>query len=120
MPFPVINPGDVIRIEDRDAPPVKIKIHVCICMGDQLFMRINSKPIWLPCHMILRKNNQYLDHDSYVELNQLVRHSHRELKEAEVVGRMSSSETKNLIAAAERAETLTTEHKARIKLRLTY
>lgn len=120
MPIPVVSPGDVIRIEDRETIPIKIKIHICVCMAEHLFMRINSKPLWQPCHMLLRKHNQYLDHDSYAELNQLVRHYNHQLRDAEVVGRLSSSEAQKLIASAERAETLSDEQKSLIRQRLSY
>jgi hypothetical protein len=120
MPAPVLSPGDVVRIEDRDTIPAKIKIHICVCMAEHVFIRINSKPIWHPCHMLLRRNNQFLDHDSYAELNQLVRHSNHQLQQAEIIGRLTSSEAAKLVAAAERAETLSEEHITLIRRNLSY
>jgi hypothetical protein len=120
MPFPIISSGDVIRIEDRETIPVKIKIHICVCIAQHLFMRVNSRPIWPPCHMLRKINNSFLDHDSYVELNQLTHHSNYEIKNADVIGRLSRQEAAVLIAAAKRAETLTDEQKALIEKRLSY
>jgi hypothetical protein len=70
--------------------------------------------------MLLLRNNQFLDHDSYVELNQLVRHSNHQLKEAEPIGRLSPGEAAKLIAAADRADTLNDEQKALIRRNLSY
>jgi hypothetical protein len=50
-------------------------------------------------------------HDSYVELQQLVRHLSDEIRDAERVGRLSLPEAKALVEAAQAAETLTPEHK---------
>ena len=89
-------------------------------MGQHMFMRVNSKAIWLPCHMLLSRNNSFLDHDSYVELNQLARHSNHQLREAEIIGRLSSAEAAKLVSAADRAETLSDEQKGLIRSRLSY
>ena len=74
-------------------------------------MRINSQAIFKPNHPLLKSRNDYLAHDSYVELQQLVRHMSDEIRQAEFVGRLSVAEAKALVAAAQTAETLPPEHK---------
>jgi hypothetical protein len=105
------RPRDVVRIFDLYTSPRKPKLHICISERRQLFLRINSQPIFKPNHLLRKSSNPYLDHDSYVELQQLVRHMSDEIREAEFVGRLSLAEAKDLVDAAQIAETLPAEHK---------
>jgi hypothetical protein len=59
----------------------------------------------------VKSRNAYLAHDSYVELQQLVRHMSDEIRDAELVGRLSLAEARALVEAAQTAETLPAEHK---------
>ena len=74
-------------------------------------MRINSEQIFEPNHPLVKSRNDFLAHDSYVELQQLVRHMSDEISDAEPVGRLSLTEAKALVEAAQKAETLPAEHK---------
>jgi hypothetical protein len=107
----VPRPRDVVRIFDLYTSPRKPKLHICVSERQQLFLRINSQSIFKPNHLLLKSRNGYLAHDSYVELQQLVRHMSDEIREAEIVGRLSLSEAKALVDAAQAAETLPPEHK---------
>jgi hypothetical protein len=102
---------DVVRIFDLYTSPRKPKLHICISERRQLFLRINSQSIFKPNHLLVKARNPYLSHDSYVELQQLVRHMSEEIREAELVGRLSLAEARALVAAAQAAETLPMEHK---------
>lgn len=87
-----LKTGDVIRVWDRRTNPAKFKRHICICPEKQLFFRINSKPLFPP-HMILRAiDSDFLDYDSYIELQQLVRHYQYEIEHADVIGRLNSNQ----------------------------
>jgi len=113
-----IRPRDVVRLWDRYTSPNKYKLHICVCDQRQLFLRINSDPAFPPVHPLSQRNNPFLHHDSYVELQQLVRHMGEEIRAAERIGRISQSETRALIAAANEAPTLSPEHKRLIAERL--
>ena len=115
----MVAPREVVRIFDRFTRPNKAKRHICICDQLQLFLRINSESIYPPAHRILRANNSsFLTHDSYVELTQLVRHVADDIARAEHLGTMSMNEARKLVAAAEKAVTLSEEHKQLIRERL--
>ena len=85
----------------------------------QLFLRINSQPIYQPAQPILFANNRsFLTHDSFIELQQLVRHVADDIVQAAFLGEMSMQEAKKVVAAAEQADTLSEEHKQLIRERL--
>ena len=115
----MIAPRDVIRIFDRFTRPNKVKRHLCVCDQLQLFLRINSEAIYPPCHPLLQADNpSFLTHDSFVELQQLVRHVADDIAEAQYLGAMNMNEARKVVAAAEQAETLTEEQKQIIRDRL--
>jgi hypothetical protein len=113
-----VRSRDVVRIFDRHTRPNKRKWHICVCDGRQLFLRINSEPVFLPHHLLLASNNLFLHHDSYVELQQLVRHVADDIAQAEHLGVLTLQEARKLVAAVEQAETLSEEHKDLIRERL--
>jgi hypothetical protein len=102
---------DVLRIFDLYTSPRKPKLHICVSERRQLFLRINSQSVFKPNHLLVKSRNPYLAHDSYVELQQLVRHMSGEIRDAELVGRLSLVEAKALVEAAQAAETLPAGHK---------
>jgi hypothetical protein len=110
--------GDVIRVWDRGTHPRKFKRHICICPDRQLFLRINSRPIFPP-HVIIRAaGSDFLDADSYVELQQLVRHYAQEIAEADVLGRLNGTHIRLLCIAVEACDALSQELKEFIVERL--
>jgi hypothetical protein len=113
-----VRPRDVVRIFDRHTRPNKRKWHICVCDERQLFLRINSEPVFRPHHQLLAANNPFLHHDSYVELQQLVRHVADDIVQAEHIGVLTLTEVRNLVTAVEQAETLSEEHKDLIRDRL--
>ena len=115
----MVAPRHVIRIFDRFTRPNKLKRHLCVCDRLQLFLRINSEPIFQPVHPILLADNRsFLTHDSFIELQQLVRHVADDIANAEFLGVMSMQEARKVVAAAEQADTLSEEHKQTIRERL--
>jgi hypothetical protein len=113
-----ISPRDVVEIWDRHTRPPKSKWHICVCDQRQLFLRINSDPVYQPAHPILAANNSFLHHDSFVEVQQLVRHIADDIVQARHLGVLSMQEARNLVAAAGKAATLSEEHKQLISDRL--
>jgi hypothetical protein len=94
---------DVVRAWDPHTDPPKWKWHICVCPRRRLFLRINSEAIFRPCHPIARSLNDFLEHDSYVELQSMVRLTGR----TEHLGRMSLAQARGLVEAVWEAETLT-------------
>jgi hypothetical protein len=105
------RPRDVVRIFDLYTSPRKPKLHICVSERRQLFLRINSQSIFKPNYLLRKSSNPYLAHDSYVELQQLVRHMSEEIRDAEFIGRLTLAEARALVDAAQAAETLPMEHK---------
>lgn len=104
--------GEVILVWDRHTRPPKDKRHICICPIKQQFLRINSNPYFPPHHLLLYANNtNILDHDSYVELNRILRHYASDINQARSIGIMHQTERHALIAAAYNVTTLTDEQK---------
>lgn len=108
--------GLVIEIFDPRTEPKKPKWHICVCDARRLFLRINSKPLWLPHHQLLADRNEFLDHDSYVELRQLCGFSHGAVVSAmrlprNPLGSLTKEEAHRLAMSVRRAVTLSEEHK---------
>lgn len=101
----------IILPDPRVRPKNKPKWHICVCPERRLFLRINSKPLWRPWHFIERKKNDFLDHDSYVELTSLHFFTESELRGAKKVGEVSGPQQLALAEAALEAETLNDEQK---------
>jgi hypothetical protein len=112
----VLRIGLVIEIFDPRTEPKKPKWHICICDSRGLFLRINSKPLWPPHYQLLADRNDFLDHDSYVELRQLCGFSHNAVVAAmrrprNPLGSLTKEEALRLAMSARRAVTLSEEHK---------
>jgi hypothetical protein len=102
----------VIALPDpRVRPKNRRKWHVCVSPGQCFFLRINTNPLWRPWHQILASDNDFLSHDSYVELASLHFFSGADLRRADVIGQMGYSERRALAEAVMSAETLSQEHK---------
>lgn len=106
-----LQPRDVIRVWDRQTIPAKLKRAICVAPGKQYFLRINSEPKFKPNHPILKSESDFLDHDSYVELRQLVRPFAYDIQQLELLGRLTDAQAKSLVEAAQCAKTLPQEHK---------
>ena len=115
-----LRPGDVILVLDRQVRPPKHKLLICVDREKQHFLRINSKPRWRPHHALAASESPFLNHDSFGELRQLVRPYAYEIEQADPLGRLSASQASNLAKAAQKAETLSQEHKDLIAERLAY
>jgi hypothetical protein len=112
----MLRPGDVVRIFDRETRPEKVKRHICISLTRQLFLRINSRlSTFGPSFQLLVADCDFLEHDSYVELNALVRNSQVEIVKAELLGRLTAEVTVELEAVIVRVRTLTNNDKDMIR-----
>jgi hypothetical protein len=113
-------PGDVIRLWDRFTRPAKEKRHLCVCPEKRLFLGINSRPTFPP-HLLLRvEETSFLDHDSYLQLQQLARHYQAEIDAADYLGRVTGTLAQRDCLAVEASVGLTTEQKEFVRARLGY
>lgn len=107
----------MVLVHDRFTRPEKKKIHICICPEKQYFFRINSKPAYMPVYPLEASRCDFLDHDSFVELNGLVRNSRVDLVGARSLGRLSATVAAELDLAAQLAETMSSDQKDLIRER---
>jgi hypothetical protein len=97
-----LRSGDVIRVWDHLTRPPKKKWHICVCPDQLLFFRINSRP-YFPPHLLLRaEDTEFLDHDSYVELMQLIRLKDAHVVRGELLGQVDRTQKRDIVAAIER------------------
>lgn len=110
--------GDVVRVWDRGTRPPKHKRLICICPERRMFFRINSRALFPP-HLLLRADGaDFLDHDSYVELQQLLKPFELELEQAELLGRLTPTHVRLLRIAVENCVALSDELKEFVADRL--
>ena len=114
-----VLPRDVVRIWDVYTVPSKTKLHICVCQVRRWFLRINSSPAFRPNHPLLARDNRFLDHNSYVELQQLVEHRAEAIEEAEHLGRLDDDAVAALCEAVKQCRTLSADHKDFIIEKLT-
>ena len=114
------GPGDVIRIFDVLTKPQKPKLHVCVCADDQMFLRINSEDLWGVAYLATKKMWPFLHHDSYVELNSLVRNSSEYIQGATLEGALNKAARLELVAACKASKVLPERHKLIVTDRLSF
>lgn len=112
----MITTGDVIEIFDPYTRPPKPKWHICVCSRRYFFLRINTQPLWTPNHPLIAEENIFLEHDSFVELRQLLHFAPHIVaaamrKPKNPLGRLSKAEAVDLANTARRVVTLTEEYK---------
>jgi hypothetical protein len=112
----VLRLGQVIEIFDPRTQPQKPKWHICVCERRLLFLRINSRALWRPHHLLVMSQNPFLKHDSYVELRQLFHFGPNAVATAmrlrrNPLGVLNKSEAYALAVAAQRAVTLSQEYR---------
>jgi hypothetical protein len=98
--------GDVLRVWDHLTHPPKTKRHICVSPEEQLFLRINSEPAFPPHALLRADQSSFLEHDSYVELQQLHRLLAYHIEGAELLGRLSETQKRLIVIAIEQQETL--------------
>jgi hypothetical protein len=113
-----LTPRDVIRAFDRQVRTPNWKRLICVCQRRRFFLRINSEPIWHP-HVIIRQLDcrDFLNWDSYVELQELMRVGVADLSTAlarddNPLGRLNDIVAREIAVAARQATTLSDERRA--------
>ena len=120
----MLRVGDVIEIFHSFTRPKKPKWHICICDQRRLFLRINSRPLWPSHHEIYEERNAFLEHDSFVELRQLLCFSEQAIADAlrlskNPLGRIDKTEACPLAMTARHVPALNEEQKDLIWQNLT-
>lgn len=105
---------DVIKLFDKQLRSPNWKWLICVCPQRRLFLRINSQPFWRPHFKLRRRDNQFLNWDSYVELRELVRVSVPDLRQTLAkpesrIGVITEAVARELAFAAQQASTLSDE-----------
>ena len=67
--MPGLRVGDVVVLHAGTIGTPKLKWHLCVSVGDNRFLRINTKPHWPPNFPLSARSDPCLEHDSYLELN---------------------------------------------------
>lgn len=113
-----IAAGDVYRLWDRFTRPPKQKRALCVCPERRLFLRINSRPTFPP-HLLVRADEaDFLDHDSFLELQRLVRYYESDVSAATRLGRVTETLARRICLAADASPALTPDQKALVRDRL--
>ncbi len=107
----MVATGEVIRVWDRFTRPPKRKRLICICPESQKFLRINTKAVFPPHYIIRGDGADFLDHDSFVELQQMVRPYASDIAAAETLGRLGQTHITGLLIAVETCVALSDEDK---------
>lgn len=105
-----MNPRDVLRIYSRTTKPPKYKRFICVCPHRRFFLQLNSKALWPPHHALFAVNNDFLEHDSYVELTRLYCLLEEDCRLAEPLGRVSPNEIGQIYASLDYHGTLPPAH----------
>lgn len=95
----VFSAGDVVRVWDRLVRPPNFKIHICVWPERQLFLRINSEANWPPHLLLKARDSSFLNHDSYVELQQFISLRLTDIDEAELLGHLSREQRHAIVQA---------------------
>jgi hypothetical protein len=86
-----------------------------VSLSKQLFLRINTSPVYLPAFQLLADENDFIEHNSYVELTGLARNYRDDIARAVSLGRLTARVAIELEAAVRRAKTLTQDDKDLIR-----
>ena len=76
-----------------------------------MFLRLNSKALFPPHLLIRHESADFLEHDSYVELQQLVKDMEFDVQQSELLGRLTSTHIQALKIAIMHCDALTDEVK---------
>jgi hypothetical protein len=89
--------GDVLYVYNKDIIPAGSKFSICVNLGPNLFLLINTENRTIyECLPILKKNNDFLAYDSNIGCHRAFIYSSEELKNAKHVGRLSYKDLENL------------------------
>lgn len=109
----MLLPLEVIWIPDQTIKPPGPKMVVCVEPDAGYFFRINSEPKWQKPVLLELSENNFLDHDSYLEcgapldLDEFI--INESLRARGIIGRVSDKVIGPIIAALEASYTVSPE-----------
>lgn len=107
--------GDVYLSNDIEITPPKPKMCICIHPAGLWFFLINTENRDMyDCIPILKKNNVFLDHDSFISTNPPFTLKQDELEKAKYLGRISETDIANILNKVNRSRFLTPLQKRKI------
>jgi len=107
--------GDVYLSNDIEITPPKPKMCICIHPAGLWFFLINTENRTMyDCIPILKKNNAFLDHDSFISTNPPFTLKQDELEKAKYLGRISETDIGNILNKVNRSRFLTPLQKRKI------
>ncbi len=85
----VLDVGSVLYILNGQIEPQNYKYMVCVLVRDNLFFCINTENRKMyECLAITKKNNPFLEYDSYLSCNRTFQFDSQQLKSAQLVGHL--------------------------------
>lgn len=121
--MPLVEALDVVRIHDGCIRPPGPKMIVCVEPELGFFFRINTEGKWQhPVKLSKLPDHPFLDHDSYLECGDPLDLDDYMLQQAldrrPVLGKISRQLVPDILAAVDKATTLTARDKAAIRAAL--
>lgn len=116
----LLSPLDVIWIYDDCIRPPGPKMVVCVCPELGLFFRINSEGKWqTPVPLAKSPDHLFLSHDSYLECGEPLELDDYVIEESinrkGIIGQVGRALVPQIVAAVEKAVTLSQNDKDIIK-----
>lgn len=108
------RPGDVIWLSADTLSQPKLKMHVCVCVEDGWYFRINTKGHFAASFPISAVENPFLKHDSHIECGAVLEIDEYETAAAEIAGTLSSATITALMVYIRGVPSLTDDERRRI------
>ncbi|MHC8509665.1 MAG: hypothetical protein ACYYKD_09810 [Rhodospirillales bacterium] len=108
------EPGDVIWLSADTLGLPKSKMHVCVCVEDGWYFRINTKGHFAASFLISAAENPFLKHDSHIECGAILEVDEYETRETKIAGTLSSATIASLMVHIRGTPALTVDERNRI------
>lgn len=105
----LVRAGSVLKILNKDISPAKYKYSVCVLSSCErpLFFLINTENRKMyDCIPILKSAHGFLSHDSYISCNRVFEYNKEAIEAASNMGRLTTEQTRYLIAHIEKSKYL--------------
>jgi hypothetical protein len=91
---------------------------VCIDPENGLFFRINTEPKWQTPVLLLKRDNNWLKHDSYLECGEPLELDDYIIEQSDPIGAVCHTAIREIVAAVEKSMTLSPADVRNIKTNL--
>ena len=109
-----LTAGDIVVLFDGTISPPKHKWFLAVYIAEGWFLRLNSRAHWRPNFKLLRRENECLESDCYIELSTILEFYEGEIDESlrypdNHKGRLADKTIRALIDHLPTVSTLTAE-----------